>query len=362
MKKLISLFLSFCLVFTVFVPVFTTQSYSVSYSYSDFPAYSGQAYTEINGDIPSFTATESEVSSSFEIYGDLDELGRCTYAYACIGQDLMPTESRGSISSVYPTGWQSTTYDIVPAKYLYNRCHLIGWQLTGENANKKNLITGTRYLNIDGMLSFEDMVADYVKSTDNHVLYRVTPVFSDNELVARGVVMEGYSVEDKGESICFNVFCYNVQPGITINYYDGTSTLAVNGKTYIWVTACTFIINTGTKKFHMENCSSASTLSPANSSKFTGKPDELINFGYSPCGRCHPEKSTGQSTTYYYGDVDLDGTITAADSRLALRNSVNMEVLSELQFILADVDETGAVMPSDARTILRASIGLEIIK
>ena len=163
---------------------------------------------------------------SFEEYSDLDELGRCGAAYANIGQDLMPTQKRGDISRVKPTGWRSVKYDIVDGKHLYNRCHLIGYQLTAENANEKNLITGTRYMNVDGMLPFENMVADYIKETDNHVLYRVTPIFDGNDLVAQGVQMEACSVEDDGEGICFNVFVYNVQPGIEIDYATGESWLA----------------------------------------------------------------------------------------------------------------------------------------
>lgn len=177
------------------------QGDNISYNYT------GEAYKIINNNIPEFVESDYTVDS-FESYSDLDSLGRCGVAFACVGQDLMPTEDRGSISSVKPSGWQSTKYDIVSGKYLYNRCHLIGYQLTGENANKENLITGTRYLNIDGMLPFENMVADYVKETNNHVLYRVTPVFEDNNLVVSGVQMEAWSVEDEGEGICFNVYCY----------------------------------------------------------------------------------------------------------------------------------------------------------
>ena len=170
--------------------------------------------------------TENDMTvDSFEYYGELDELGRCTVAYASIGKDLMPTEKRGSIGSVKPTGWHTVKYDIVDGKYLYNRCHLIGYQLTAENANKNNLITGTRYLNVDGMLLFENMVADYIKETNNHVLYRVTPIFTGDNLLADGVLMEAESVEDNGEGISYNVFCYNVQPGVKIDYVTGDSSL-----------------------------------------------------------------------------------------------------------------------------------------
>ena len=163
---------------------------------------------------------------SFESYGELDELSRCTECIASIGKDLMPTEERGKIGSIKPTGWNYAKYDFVDGKYLYNRCHLIGFQLTGENANEKNLITGTRYLNVKGMLPFENMVADYVRETDNHVMYRVTPVFEEDNLLASGVLMEAYSVEDDGNGIEFCVYCYNVQPGVTIDYKTGSSELA----------------------------------------------------------------------------------------------------------------------------------------
>lgn len=186
------------------------------------PEFFGEAYVAINSNVP-FFVEEEYTTDSYEYYSDLDELGRCGVTMACIGIDIMPTEDRGEIGSVKPTGWHSVKYDIVDGKYLYNRCHLIGFQLAGENANKKNLITGTRYLNIEGMLPFENMVADYVKETENHVLYRVTPIFEGDNLVATGVVMEGWSVEDNGEGICFCVYAYNAQPGITIDYATGDS-------------------------------------------------------------------------------------------------------------------------------------------
>lgn len=203
-------------------PGSTAQSSGQPVSPETIPEYSGEPYIVLNNNIPSFT-DEEMTTASFELYGDLDSLGRCTAAYANVGTDLMPTEKRGSISSVKPTGWHSVQYDNVDGKSLYNRCHLIGFQLTGENANKKNLITGTRYLNVDGMLPFEDMIADYVKETNNHVLYRVTPIFRQNNLVADGVEMEAWSVEDNGDGICFHIFAYNVQPGIEIDYATGES-------------------------------------------------------------------------------------------------------------------------------------------
>ena len=181
------------------------------------------AYISVDGGVPHFSDSEKNITEAFESYSDLDYLGRCGVAFACVGKETMPTQERGAIGSVKPTGWHSVRYDFVDGKYLYNRCHLIGYQLTAENANKKNLITGTRYLNVNGMLPFENMVADYIKETNNHVLYRVTPVFIGDNLVASGVLMEAESVEDDGEGILFNVYCYNVQPGIVIDYATGDS-------------------------------------------------------------------------------------------------------------------------------------------
>jgi len=193
-------------------------------SLAEIPAWSGAAYVELEGGQPDFTG-EDMTLEAFETYSELDYLGRCGVAYANICPELMPTEERGNIGNVKPTGWVTAKYDCVDGKYLYNRCHLIGFQLAGENANEKNLITGTRYLNVTGMLPFENDVADYVQRTDNHVLYRVTPVFAGAELVARGVQMEAYSVEDAGDGVCFNVFVYNVQPGVGIDYATGESWL-----------------------------------------------------------------------------------------------------------------------------------------
>ena len=196
-----------------------------AFSLSAIAEYTDKPYVAVNGNVPYFT--ESELTDqSYEYYSDLDALGRCGTACASIGQDLMPTESRGSIGMVKPTGWHTVKYaGVVDGNYLYNRCHLIGYQLTGENANNKNLITGTRYLNVEGMLPFENMVADYVKETGNHVMYRVTPVFDGNNLLVSGVLMEAKSVEDNGAGILFNVYCYNVQPGVTIDYATGDSSL-----------------------------------------------------------------------------------------------------------------------------------------
>lgn len=282
-----------------------------SFSLSDVPAYSGKAYTSVNGNVPYFSAAEL-TTQSFETYSDLDSLGRCGVTYACIGKDLMPTEERGSIGMVKPTGWHTVRYDdLVDGKYLYNRCHLIGYQLTGENANTKNLITGTRYLNIEGMLPFENMVADYIQETNNHVLYRVTPIFEGNNLLANGVLMEGYSVEDKGAGVSYCVFAYNVQPGIEIDYATGESKLADGAQHEEQKTATVtptpspepekqepatrseasqadYILNTNTKKFHYPTCSSVNDMKEKNKQEFFGTRDETIALGYSPCGRCKP--------------------------------------------------------------------------
>lgn len=254
--------------------------------------YQGKAYTVINDNNPDFT--ESDMSTdSFETYGELDGLRRCTTAYANIGRDLMPTEKRGTIGEVKPSGWQTVKYDNVDGNYLYNRCHLIGYQLTGENANEKNLITGTRYLNVEGMLPFENMVADYIKETDNHVLYRVTPVFEGDNLVANGVQMEAKSIEDNGDGILFNVFCFNVQPGISIDYSNGKSHLDASvsesdSEASDSANIQTYILNTNTKKFHKESCSSAKNMKSSNRQEYKGKRQELIDMGYEPCSVCKP--------------------------------------------------------------------------
>lgn len=192
------------------------------------PIYDGQPYMAIHDNVPFFTQ-EDYTTKSYEYYSPLDDLGRCGVTMACIGKDLMPTQSRGDIGSVKPSGWVQGSYDFVDGGKLYNRCHLIGFQLAGENANKCNLITGTRYLNVDGMLPFENLVADYVNETGNHVLYRVTPIFIGDNLVANGVVMEGWSVEDSGESVCFCIYAFNVQPGVGIDYATGENWLERNG-------------------------------------------------------------------------------------------------------------------------------------
>ena len=243
---------------------------------------------EVNGGEPSFLTGEMTVNS-YEVYSPLDALGRCGAASACVGVDLMPTEERGSIGQVKPSGWQTVKYDCVDGKYLYNRCHLIGYQLTGENANKQNLITGTRYLNVEGMLPFENMVADYVQETENHVLYRVTPLYEEEELVARAVLMEAKSVEDGGEGVCFSVYVYNVQPGVEIDYATGESwlegSLCPEGPEEPEIT---YVLNVSSKKFHLPTCSGASSMKAENRQETAESRAELVAQGYVPCGTCKP--------------------------------------------------------------------------
>ena len=253
---------------------------------SSVPEYSGYPFAVVNDNIPSFSESEL-TTTSYEFYSELDSLGRCGYTIASVGKDIMPTEDRGNIGMVKPTGWQTVKYDNVDGKYLYNRCHLIGFQLTGENANVSNLITGTRYMNVEGMLPFENMIADYVKETNNHVAYRVTPIFEGDNLLATGVLMEAFSVEDEGEGICFNVFCYNVQPGITIDYETGESRLSEDSgnESEPVQNQTTYVLNTSSKKFHRLTCNSL----PTNNRQDTNlSRDEIIALGYDPCGRCHP--------------------------------------------------------------------------
>lgn len=267
-----------------------TAKYSDPLSLIDknaLPEYEGATFVALNDNEPIFT--ESEITDkAFESYTKLDSLGRCGIAFACVGRETMPTEPRGDISSIKPSGWKSIQYDIVSGKSLYNRSHLLGFQLTGENANELNLITGTRYMNADGMLPFENMVADYVKETGNHVLLRVTPVFVGNELVARGVIMEAYSVEDEGDGVYYNVYCFNVQPGIEINYSDGTSRLKGESNDNPENKGETYVLNTNSKKFHRHNCSSVKDISDKNRKDSDKSRDELIAEGYSPCKSCNP--------------------------------------------------------------------------
>ena len=278
------------------------------------PAYSGSPYVILNDNVPSFTAEEI-TALSYEYFSPLDTLQRCGYVEASVGFDLMPTEDRESISSVKPSGWLNKSYDFVDGGYLYNRCHLLGFQLTGENANKLNLITGTRYMNVDGMLPFENMVADYVRETKNHVMYRVTPIYIGNNLVAHGVQLEALSVEDGGEDICFNVYVYNVQPRITIDYATGDSRqndetdyaeTAIDGQNGSATLPPTeeaepdeggdiaegeereYVLNTRSKKIHLPSCSAVDDIADHNKSTVTATLESLLNGGYSACGTCKP--------------------------------------------------------------------------
>ena len=283
-KRLIAVGLLLIMVLSGCAPVASDTADVVALS--DVPEFSGEPYVVINDNEPSFPA-EDFTSEGFEEYSPLDDLGRCGVAYANVGLKTMPTEERGSISNVKPTGWKSVQYDFVDGKSLYNRCHLIGFQLTGENANRQNLITGTRYMNVDGMLPFENLVADYVKETENHVLYRVTPIFEGDNLVASGVQMEAQSVEDKGAGVCFNVYVYNNQPGVTIDYETGDS-WASDEAPADTSQESTYILNTSSRKFHKPDCGSVETISPANKKSYTGTREELINQGYEACGKCKP--------------------------------------------------------------------------
>lgn len=262
-----------------------------SESVRDVPAFSGEPYVVINDNQPEF-AQEDMTTDSYEYYSSLDLLGRCGHTMACIGYDLMPTEDRESISEVKPTGWVQEQYDFVDGKSLYNRCHLIGFQLTGENANERNLVTGTRYCNVQGMLPFENLVADYVKETRNHVLYRVTPIFTGEELVCRGIQMEAWSVEDAGDGVCFNVYVYNAQPGVVIDYATGESREEGEVETPVQTQLSgdeqTYILNTSSKKFHTEDCSQGQGIKDSNRETYTGSRETLIEQGYEGAGCCNP--------------------------------------------------------------------------
>lgn len=273
---------------------------STTFSIDQVGAYSGNPYIAINNNVPYFTDSEMTRTDAFETYSNLDSLGRCGVAYANICNELMPTEERGEIGSIKPSGWHTANYhEYIDGNYLYNRCHLIGYQLSGENANEKNLITGTRYLNVQGMLPFENEVADYVESTGNHVLYRVTPIFEGNNLVASGVLMEAYSVEDQGKGVMFNVYCYNVQPGIVIDYATGDSQLSndatpiqsqeVTTESSLTQTeAVDYVLNTSTKRFHYPDCKSVTDMKEKNKQYYHGSREDLINQGYKACGNCQP--------------------------------------------------------------------------
>lgn len=270
-----------------------------SFDLSSIPAYSGAPYVAVNNNVPYFSSSDM-TTDEFERYSQLDSLGRCGVAYANICLSLMPTEDRESISEVKPTGWINNSYDCVDGGYLYNRCHLIGFQLAGENANEQNLITGTRSMNVDGMLPFENMVADYVKETGNHVLYRVSPIFEGSNLVASGVLIEAQSVEDNGDGIQFCVYCYNVQDGITIDYATGDNyangeqatetTKPVPQESNNTETVATqhYVLNTNTKKFHYPECRSVKQMSDKNRQDIEANREELIAQGYDSCGNCNP--------------------------------------------------------------------------
>ncbi len=257
---------------------------STSYDLESIPEYSGEPYVTIHDNVP-FFSEEELTTDSFETYSELDDLGRCGTAYANICEEIMPTEKRGKIGMIKPSGWHTVKYTGIDGNYLYNRCHLIGYQLSAENANEKNLITGTRYLNVTGMLPFENMVADYVKETGNHVLYRVTPIYNQENLVADGVLMEAQSVEN--DDLAFCVYCYNVQPGIEIDYHTGDSKSSQTeqpSKT----SEDLYVLNRNTKKFHRPDCSSVQDIKPKNKQEFSGNTKALIQQGYSPCKNCNP--------------------------------------------------------------------------
>ena len=252
-----------------------------------------QPYVELNGNQPAFTDKEKKNTEAFETYSSLDSLGRCGVAQANLCRELMPTEPRGEIGQVKPAGWHTVKYDWVDGKYLYNRCHLIGFQLTGENANERNLITGTRYFNSESMLPFEEMVGDYIRQTGNHVLYRVTPLFEGRELVARGVRMEARSVEDDGRAVSFNVYCHNVQPGVDIDYATGDNRLAERAESGAsgadqHAEIADYVINVNTRKFHLPECTAVEDIAEKNKQLFTGSCDDLIEQGLAPCKKCNP--------------------------------------------------------------------------
>ena len=251
----------------------------------EIPPFSGEPYVVVNDNVPDFSADELD-TDAYEFYSELDRYNRCGYAMACVGRETMPTEERGSIGQVKPTGWQTVKYDFVDGKYLYNRCHLIGFQLTGENANERNLITGTRYLNVEGMLPFENLIADYVKETGNHVLYRVTPVFEGDNALANGVLMEAKSVEDNGAGVLFCVYAYNNQPGVLIDYATGDSEL--DESAFQDIENGTYILNINSKKFHAVDCGQASSIKSSNRQDYTGSRELLILQGFQPSGCCKP--------------------------------------------------------------------------
>lgn len=293
MKKLIALMLTLVMVLgmtacgnaayaneNINTPSALTNIHPEAFSASD---YDGEAYIVVNGNVPFFSEMEKDCTDCFEEYSELDYLGRCGVAYANICQELMPTEGRESLRSVTPSGWHQKEYDFVDGRAVYNRSHIIGFQLAGEQANEKNLLAGTRYMNVE-MIPFENMVADYVKEEDGHVLYRVTPIFHGDNLLCEGVLMEGWSVEDDGEAICFNVFLFNVQPGVEFDYATGENWLADDNSADLHL----FILNTNTHKFHRPSCDSVADIANRNKEEFHGTRNELLDMGYKPCGGCNP--------------------------------------------------------------------------
>ena len=305
-KRLNAILLVFILALGAIFSACSPEESSAPISLDSIPEYSGKAYVKINGNIPFFT-DEEITNIPFEEYSPLDVYGRCGEAFALVGLETMPNEDREPINSVTPSGWiydgesNNKQYD---GEWLYNRCHLIGFQLTAENDNENNLITGTRYLNVEGMLPFENMIASYVKETGNHVLYRVTPIFEGQEYVARGVLMEGYSVEDGGDGIRFCVYAYNVQPGIEINYFTGTNRKSDDYTTDLGPDESvedtdgdgpTYVLNKNSKKYHLPGNSCEESIKPENRIEYYGSPEALpTQFpGYYPCGMCKPDEALG---------------------------------------------------------------------
>ena len=252
-----------------------------SVSGDEIPAYEGEPYVTVNGNEPEFDDGLLK-EESFEEYGSLDKYGRCTTATACLSTDTQPGngEARGDISSVHPSGWRSGEG--------WERCHLIGWQLSGENDNARNLVTGTHYMNVSGMLPFENDVEWYISETGNHVLYEVTPVYEGKNLICSGVQMQAESVEDKGKGISFNVFCFNVAPGKTIDYKTGETKVTDEDVVSENSFSRVYILNTNTMKFHYPTCSSVADMAEHNKKEVTCSREELIDQGYSPCGNCEP--------------------------------------------------------------------------
>ena len=276
------------------------------FSMDDVEPYAGVPSVEVNDDAPFFSDGDF-ARTAFEQYAPLDRLGRCGVAFALIGRETMPAAERGSIGMVRPSGWHTTRYDdLVEGNYLFNRCHLIAYQLAGENDNERNLITGTRTMNVQGMLPYENRVAAYVESTGNHVLYRSTPWFEGDELVARGVLLEAASVEDRGAGLSFCAWCYNVEPGVEIDYATGESRLAQESATPLapevqgaseGASATeeapnpdvrTYVLNKNTHKFHYPDCSSVADMAEHNKWVFEGTREEVANMGFEPCKRCNP--------------------------------------------------------------------------